>query len=131
MDESDGGDLVSTRATSLTSGARPGRPSVRKERRRLVPRLRYSRRGTRPFHAESAWGAVLGAELFVQLRDAYRGGQPFPAGLDRDRVQAGISRRLTHALTLEPSYILQFVNAPTPLPNRREHVIQLQATHRF
>ena len=98
---------------------------------RMVPRLRYSLRGTRPFHAESAWGAVLGAELFVQLRDAYRGGQPFPAGLDRDRVQAGISRRLTHALTLEPSYILQFVNAPTPLPNRREHVIQLQATHRF
>ena len=97
----------------------------------MVPRLRYSLRATRPFHPESAWGSVLGAELFVQLRDAYRQGQLYPAGLDRDRVLAGISRRVTHALTLETAYMLQFVNAPAPLPNRREHVIQVQATHRF
>ena len=43
----------------------------------------------------------------------------YPAGLDRDRVQAGVSRRLTHAVSVEPSYLLQFINSPTPLPNRR------------
>ena len=98
---------------------------------RMVPRFRYSLRATRPLQAEGPWGAVIAAEVFLQLRDAYREGQLYPAGFDRDRVQAGISRRLTHALAIEPAYILQFVNAPTPLPNRREHILQLQVVHRF
>jgi hypothetical protein len=98
---------------------------------RMVPRLRYSLRATRPFSPASAWGVALGTEFFFQLRDVLRGRQPYPAGLDRDRVQAGISRRLTHAVTVEPSYILQFINSPTPLPNRREHIMQLQIAHRF
>jgi hypothetical protein len=55
----------------------------------------------------------------------------YPAGLDRDRVQAGVSRRLTQAISVEPSYLLQFINSPTPLPNRREHILQLQIAHRF
>jgi hypothetical protein len=55
----------------------------------------------------------------------------YPAGLDRDRVQAGVSPRLTHAVSVEPSYLLQFINSPTPLPNRREHILQLQIAHRF
>jgi hypothetical protein len=98
---------------------------------RMVPRLRYSLRATRPLHAKSAWGAVLATEFFFQLRDVVRGSQPYPAGLDRDRVQAGVSRRLTHAVSVEPSYLLQFINSPTPLPNRREHILQLQIAHRF
>jgi signal transduction histidine kinase len=40
VDENDGGDLVSARATSLNSGARPVRPGAARERRRGLPRLR-------------------------------------------------------------------------------------------
>jgi hypothetical protein len=32
---------------------------------------------------------------------------------------------------VEPSYLLQFINSPKPLPNRREHILQLQIAHRF
>jgi hypothetical protein len=97
----------------------------------MVPRLRYSLRATRPFHPQSAWGSVVAAEIFFQLRSAYLSSQRFPAGLDRDRVQAGISRRLTRTLTIEPAYVLQFINAPQPSPDRREHLLQLQVAHRF
>jgi Protein of unknown function (DUF2490) len=98
---------------------------------RMVPRLRYSLRATRALRAESPWGAVLASEFFLQLRDTFRHGQAYPAGFDRHRSQAGISGRLTAALTVEPSYILQFINSPTPLPNRREHIFQLQVAHRL
>jgi hypothetical protein len=98
---------------------------------RMVPRFRYSLRATRPFHSNSRWGAVLGTEIFLQLRDVYREQQLYPAGLDRDRAQVGISRRLTRAFAVEPSYILQFIKAPAPQSNRREHLIQVQVVHRF
>lgn len=98
---------------------------------RVVPRLRYSLRVTRPFHAESPWGIVLGSELFFHLRAFHRSLVLNPAGLDRNRVQAGISRRVNHAVTLESAYTLQAINSPSPLPNRREHVLQLQVAHRF
>jgi hypothetical protein len=98
---------------------------------RMIPRFRYSLRATRPLHAESPWRALLGAELFFQLRDARRSPFLHPAGFDRDRLQAGISRRLTHAITLEPSYLLQFINYPAPALNRWEHLLQLQVAHRF
>jgi hypothetical protein len=97
----------------------------------MVPRFRYSLRATRPMVPKSPWGYVLGTEIFYQLRTAYLKGHRFPTGLDRDRLQAGISRRLTKRVSLEPSYLLQFINDPQPLPNRREHLIQLQLTHRF
>jgi hypothetical protein len=97
----------------------------------MVPRFRYSLRATRPLHPKSAWGYVVGTEIFLQLRTAYLNTLRYPAGLDRDRVQAGISRRLTRSVTFEPSYLLQFINAPQPLQNRREHLIQLQLAHRF
>ena len=83
---------------------------------RMVPRFRYSLRATRPLHTE--WGAILAAEVFFQLRDAYREGQLYPTGFDRDRVQAGISRDSTHAVAIQLLYILQFVKAPAPEPAR-------------
>jgi hypothetical protein len=97
----------------------------------MVPRFRYSLRATRPFRTESVWGALLATEFFFQLRDATRATQSYPAGFDRDRLQAGITRRLNHAVTVEPSYILQFINSPAAVPNRREHIVQLQIAHRF
>jgi hypothetical protein len=98
---------------------------------RMIPRLRYSLRATRPFRSQSPWGAVLSAEFFFQLRDVSRNQRLHPSGFDRDRLQAGISRRLNHGLTLEPSYTLQHINSPQPLPNRREHILQVQVAHRF
>jgi len=98
---------------------------------RMVPRLRYGLRATRPFRARGTWGVIAGAEVLIQLRDAALGPHEYPAGLDRDRVQAGLTRRVSRAVSIEPSYILQFINAPAPLANRREHIIQLQAVHRF
>jgi hypothetical protein len=98
---------------------------------KMMPRLRYSLRATRPFHERSAWGVIAAGEVFLQLRDASLDQQPYPAGPDRDRLQAGLSRRLSRTTSVEPSYLLQFINAPQPLPNRREHLIQLQLVHRF
>jgi hypothetical protein len=34
-------------------------------------------------------------------------------------------------VTVEPSYTLQFINSPEGVPNRREHLLQLQVVHRF
>ena len=84
-----------------------------------------SLRGRGRYRPRVPWGAIIAAELFFQLRDAYRGAAVSHGS--RPGSRPGWDLEAAHARArLEPSYILQFVNAPTPLPNRREHVIQLQ-----
>jgi hypothetical protein len=98
---------------------------------RMVPRLRYSLRAMRPLPGAGGWGLLVGDEVFFQLRNGRLNGQLYPAGFDRNRVLAGVSKRLAHNVTVEPSYALQFINSPDEAPNRREHLVQLQVIHRF
>jgi Protein of unknown function (DUF2490) len=98
---------------------------------RMVPRLRYSLRATRLLSSAGGWGLIVGEEMFFQLRKSRLNGRLYPAGFDRNRVLAGISSRLTRNVTVEPSYTLQFINSPEGVPNRREHLLQLQVVHRF
>jgi hypothetical protein len=97
----------------------------------MVPRLRYSLRATRLLSSEGRWGLIAGGEVFFQLRDGRLNGQLYPAGFDRNRVLAGVSRRLSPNVTVEPTYTLQFINSPDGVPNRREHLLQVQVVHRF
>jgi uncharacterized protein DUF2490 len=96
-----------------------------------VPRFRYSLRATRPLSSEGRWGLIAGGEVFFQLRDGLLNGRLYPAGVDRNRALAGISRRLSPNVTVEPTYTLQFINSPDDVPNRREHLLQVQVVHRF
>jgi hypothetical protein len=98
---------------------------------RMTPRLRYSLRATHLLSSAGRWGLIVGDELFFQLRNGRLNGRLYPAGFDRNRVLAGISRRLSRNVTVEPTYMLQFINSPDGVPNRREHLLQVQVVHRF
>ncbi len=81
---------------------------VRLEQRWLDPwdgashRLRLLARAQRPLAAGSAWGVWAYDELMVTLDDTARG----PAsGFDRNRVSAGISRRLSPVVSFDAGYL--------------------------
>jgi hypothetical protein len=86
----------------------------------VVLRGRYQLRTARPLGPHSPWGVIGVAELYVTLR----GARPGPVqGIDRGRLAAGLSRRVSPRLTVETGYACEYINRPAPVPNHVNNIL--------
>lgn len=83
-------------------------------------RARYRLKGIYPLDVKKIWSLVLFDELFVNLNSHFDGPQ---AGIDQNRLYAGINRKLTDNTNIDLGYQLQYLNRPGPSLDRLNHFI--------
>lgn len=86
----------------------------------LSLRGRYFLKGIYPIGKSKVWGLVLADELFVNLVSHFQGPQ---AGVDQNRLFAGISRKISENVRVETGYQLQYINLPKPTIDKLNHII--------
>jgi hypothetical protein len=72
-------------------------------------RVRALGRFVRPLTADGVWSLAIWDEVFITLDDTPNGPQE---GFDRNRLFAGVVRRLSPQATLEMGYLMQLVHIP-------------------
>ena len=87
---------------------------------RVSLRFRYKITGTYPLGKSSKWSLVLFDELFLNLNS--QAGGPF-AGIDQNRIYAGLNRKLTEYLSTEFGYQLQHSHKPSLPTDTLNHFI--------
>lgn len=89
----------------------------------LIWRLRQQVRYSRPVVTGSRFSLVFYDEVAVHANDTRRSA----AGLEQNRVFAGIGRTLTGALRLEVGYLNQYSRSRVP-PHRLNHILSVVST---
>lgn len=90
-------------------------------------RLRLSVKATHPI-GRTSWNASLFEEVFIGLNRPRLGP---PRGFDRNRVGAGLSKAVSHALTVDLGYLLEVVPRSEPLPVKQNHALLAGITVRL
>jgi Protein of unknown function (DUF2490) len=81
----------------------------------MALRTRYQLRATHAIGANGPWSVIAAGELFVTLRGTRLGPSQ---GLDRGRLTAGLSRRLTPELSVDVEYFREYIDRPHPVPDQ-------------
>jgi hypothetical protein len=89
----------------------------------VLGRVRQQVRVSRPVQRGSTLSVVLADEFMLQVNDTTRS----PAGVDQNRVFAGVSKTLPRAARLEVGYLNQF-SPGHGRGDRRNHVLSLGLT---
>lgn len=66
------------------------------------------------------WSLIISNELFVNLNSHFQGPQ---AGIDQNRVFAGINKKINNNFNFDLGYQLQYINNQAPARDRLNHVI--------
>lgn len=91
-------------------------------------RVRGQLRALHPLTADARWQILLSNEVMVTLNSL----DPAPvSGIGHNRLFTGVSRRIGPHLTLEPGYLLQFVNRPGTQLDEFDHIVQIGTAIRF
>lgn len=83
-------------------------------------RARYKLKGTYPLDKKEKWSLVLFDEIFVNLNSHADGPQ---AGIDQNRIYAGINRKFNKNISTDLGYQLQQLHIAGPERERLNHFI--------
>ena len=83
-------------------------------------RARYRIKGTYPLDKKEKWSLVLFDELFVNLNSHFGGPR---AGIDHNRIYAGVNHKFNENISTELGYQLQHVHRPGPAVENLNHFV--------
>ena len=86
----------------------------------VLLRTRYQIKGIYPLGKKKIWGLVFYDEIFVNLNSRTDGPQ---AGIDQNRLFAGLSYKFSDNVRLETGYQLQYINSHAPKDDKLNHIV--------